>query len=135
MHSVFRTGFQERERGVTVRRYRPLADFEVAIADLQAAQRSVEATLQLLKSNNMDDLFVHADNMIDRRIPELVAWAARIYGEAQEQCQSHKAGRKSQAEMTLDKAARAAAKAGIAKKGLQQSREPRKAAPARKPKS
>lgn len=118
-----------------MRRYRPLSEFEAAIRDLQSVQQDLTAAVSLCQANNLGELLCHADNIFERRIPELVAWSGRIQSEAVEQCRSAKSGRKSRAEMMLDKAARMAAKAGVKKRGLSGSRDAAPVVPEDKPKA
>ena len=112
-----------------MRRYRPLSEFEAAIRELQSVQQDLTAAVSLCQANNLGELLCHADNIFERRIPELVAWSGRINSEAIEQCRAITSNRKSRAEQMLDKAARMAAKAGVKKRGLSGSRSAVPAAP------
>lgn len=108
-----------------VRRYRPQSDIQKAIDELKACMDQLQQTLDIMRSHKLEELLCHADDMMDRRIPNVLSWAAKMKGEATEQGFAIKAGRASAAEMMLDRAAREAAKAGRPKGGLQQAKRPR----------
>lgn len=108
-----------------MRAYRPQSDIQKAIDELKASQDQLQQVLDIMRSHKLEEILCHATDMLERRIPAVLSWAAKLKGEATEQGFAIKAGRASAAEMMLDRAAREAAKAGRPKGGLQEPKRRR----------